>query len=163
MSTLKLQDIFFSYGKGALLQDFNLQVERGEIHCILGPSGCGKSTILHLIAGFLHPLYGTITLGEQLLERRIKGSRKEAFSLPTESRQVAMVFQKHCLFPHLDVEKNIQFGMKKKDPRQVEELLDLIGLPHKKKNYPHQLSGGGTTKGFSRPGTGLPPAHFTDG
>ncbi|MCY4524338.1 MAG: ABC transporter ATP-binding protein [Halobacteriovoraceae bacterium] len=137
MSFLKINAMDFAYdGKNKILSNFNLELKKGEFHCILGPSGCGKSTILHLIAGFLKLSSGSITLDEQVL------NRKDVFLNP-EERDLGIVFQEHCLFPHLTVEGNINFGMNpRKDPQRLNSLLELVGLADKKKCYPKNLSGG---------------------
>ncbi len=142
MSFLKLQEIDFSYKVDKVLHDFNLELEEGEIHCLLGPSGCGKSTILHLIAGFLRPCSGRIALGNRVLSQRPLNLEQDIF-LPPELRHLGVVFQEPCLFPHLTVEENIRFGVKQKnDIDPLNKFLELIGLSHKKGCYPEALSGG---------------------
>ena len=123
-------------GKTAALYDLNLEVRRGEILAVLGPSGCGKTTTLRLIAGFLAPDSGEITIGGQLVAGR-------GHSVPPEKRGVGMVFQEHALFPHLSVKDNIAFGLKRGDSgKQGEYLLKLVGLEALAERFPHELSGG---------------------
>jgi putative spermidine/putrescine transport system ATP-binding protein len=119
------------------VEDFVLNVERGEFVSFLGPSGCGKTTTLRMIAGFELPTSGTITLNGRDITQR-----------PPNQRDVGMVFQAYALFPNMSVGENVGFGMRiKKQPgdkirQRVHELLDLIHLPDKGGNYPYQLSGG---------------------
>ncbi len=127
----------FASGQDPAVEDFNLQVERGEFVSFLGPSGCGKTTTLRMIAGFETPTAGAIRLDGVDITNR-----------PPNQRNVGMVFQAYALFPNMTVGGNIGFGMQlKKRPREeidrrVKELLGLIHLPDKGPSYPYQLSGG---------------------
>jgi NitT/TauT family transport system ATP-binding protein len=116
------------------IRDASLRVSSGEFVAILGPSGCGKSTLLELCAGLERPTRGEVRIdGEP-----IKGPNPKA----------VMVFQEHSLFPWLDVEANVGFGLKmKKTPanerwRQVRDVLERVKLVKFARHYPHQLSGG---------------------
>jgi putative spermidine/putrescine transport system ATP-binding protein len=137
MAFLELTNVRKVFAGTAAVEDFNLQVARGEFVSFLGPSGCGKTTTLRMIAGFELPTAGAITLDGQDITYR-----------PPNQRNVGMVFQSYALFPNMTVSENIGFGMKiKKQPadairQRVRELLDLIHLPDKGPNYPYQLSGG---------------------
>ena len=143
MSFFKISTAAFSYdGKNKVLHNFNLQLKKGEFHCILGPSGCGKSTVLHLIAGFLKLNDGSITLDGRILEQKSGDNLQQNIFLNPEERDLGVVFQEHCLFPHLTVEENINFGMKPRDLRHLNHLLSLIDLAEKRKCYPKNLSGG---------------------
>ena len=135
MNFLEIERVNFSYQKNKIVENFTLKLKRGEIHCLLGPSGCGKSTILHLIAGFL-----SIGAGQIKLENEIFDNGQGLF-LPPEKRRLGIVFQESCLFPHLNVEENIYFGSKNQSHLK-RDWLELIGLAHKKKSYPQELSGG---------------------
>ena len=119
------------------VKDVNLTVNYGEILVLLGPSGCGKTTLLRLIAGFEEPTSGIISVGGQVV------SSPEKFIKP-ENRKVGMVFQDYALFPHLNVEKNIEFGLEKSDaPKEiVENIINLVGLQNLLKRMPNELSGG---------------------
>jgi putative spermidine/putrescine transport system ATP-binding protein len=137
MAFLDLQHIRKEFGSGVAVDDFNLAVEAGEFVSFLGPSGCGKTTTLRMIAGFEQPTGGHIFLeGKDITHSR-----------PSQ-RNVGMVFQSYALFPNMTVAQNIGFGLKlKQTPRdqirsKVAELLDLIHLPERESNYPHELSGG---------------------
>lgn len=126
-----------SFGKMTAVDGADLQVERGDIVALLGPSGCGKTTLLRLIAGFERVDDGTIELGGRLLSSRAR-------SLPPEKRRVGLVFQEYALFPHLNVDANVAFGVKRgtDKKRRVAEMLDLVGLSGLGKRMPHELSGG---------------------
>jgi iron(III) transport system ATP-binding protein len=136
---LEVRNVDVSYGKKTVLHDVSLHVNRGNFACLLGPSGCGKTTALRAIAGFERVDRGEIRLREKVVSR--PGS-----STPPENRKVGMVFQEDALFPHLTVEGNIAFGVKKHERRQrpgvVEEMLDVVGLKGLGDRYVHELSGG---------------------
>lgn len=121
------------------LDDFSLTAEHGEIIALLGPSGSGKTTALRLIAGFERPDAGVVAIGGKIM------ADKNTF-VPPEARGVGMVFQEYALFPHLTVEANIAFGLRKLDPRtrdqRVEGMLETVGLTPFAGRYPHELSGG---------------------
>ena len=127
----------FPGGGAAAVQDFSLDVDRGEFVSFLGPSGCGKTTTLRMIAGFERPTAGTITV-----------DGKDITNRPPNQRNVGMVFQSYALFPNMTVADNIGFGLKvrrrpKKDiDKRVTELLELIHLEDRGNRYPWQLSGG---------------------
>ncbi|RYI99230.1 MAG: ABC transporter ATP-binding protein, partial [Acetobacteraceae bacterium] len=111
----------------------------GEIISLVGESGSGKTTLLRLIAGLESPDHGTITLADRIISAPGRG-------IQPEKRGIGMVFQHHALFPHLTVEGNISYGIRKLPRAQraetVSSLLELVGLPGFGGRYPHQLSGG---------------------
>ena len=122
-----------------VINRLSLQLAKGEIGCLLGASGCGKSTILRAIAGF-EPLHG----GSIRLDgRELTGDNQ---LVAPEQRGVGMMFQDYALFPHLTVERNIGFGLRRRSKlersRRVDEMLALVGLQAERKRYPHELSGG---------------------
>ena len=108
-----------------------------EIAALLGPSGCGKTTLLRAIAGFETPEAGSIRLGGQTVAG-------PGLWLAPEHRHVGMVFQDGALFPHLTVEENVLYGIRKQPEahRRVEEVLSQVGLEGLGERYPDQLSGG---------------------
>ncbi len=137
MAFLELNNLNKIFGKAVAVNDFNLQVEKGELVSFLGPSGCGKTTTLRMVAGFEIPTTGTI---------KINGV--DITTNPPNKRNVGMVFQAYALFPNMTVAGNIGFGLKiaKKPPEQirkrVDEMLELIHMPGFGDRYPYQLSGG---------------------
>ncbi|MBM7571240.1 ABC transporter ATP-binding protein [Aquibacillus albus] len=121
------------------IKDFSLDIGKGEIISILGESGSGKSTILRLLAGLEVPLSGNISIdGKQIVDNR-------HFIAP-EKREVGLVFQDYALFPHMTVEKNIKFGLRKMTRQQkqsrMDEMLVLVNLSEYRNRYPYELSGG---------------------
>jgi len=122
-----------------VVRGLSMQVEKGELACLLGPSGCGKTTVLRTIAGF-EPL----TDGE--IRLRGRPVSRPGLTVPPEHRHLGMVFQDYALFPHLSVAANVAFGLPRmpagKKARGVEELLQVVGLGGLGERYPHELSGG---------------------
>lgn len=124
------------------LSHFELDVKftaHHEIVVLFGPSGSGKTTILNCLAGLEQPDNGSIHLEGSLLFG-------EGKSVPVQKRKVGYLFQDYALFPHMSVEKNIWYGVPKKDrPNKrevIEQLLDVLGIQHLLRKYPHQISGG---------------------
>ena len=134
---LSLQDIHHSYESVPALKGVDLEVNEGEIVCLLGQSGCGKSTLMNLAAGLLDLQRGEITLGDKLLS-------SPKHHVPPEKRPMGLVFQEGALFPHLTIEKNIVFGVSDiaKHSQITRQLLEQIGLSGYEDRYPHTLSGG---------------------
>ncbi|MDP3892825.1 ABC transporter ATP-binding protein [Nocardioides sp.] len=128
-----------SYGDVVAARSLSLTLAPGEIVTVIGPSGCGKSTMLRLIAGLERPDHGRIDIaGETVADAR-------TWRQP-EHRRVGLVFQDHALFPHLDVARNVAFGLDRM-PRaerreRVAEVLAMVHLGHLAGRYPHELSGG---------------------
>ena len=124
-------------GGVAAVEDFNLDVARGEFVSFLGPSGCGKTTTLRMIAGFEKPTSGTITV-----------DGKDITDKSPNQRNVGMVFQSYALFPNMTVAGNIGFGLKvRKRPKaeiakKVDELIEMMHLQGRADRYPWQMSGG---------------------
>ena len=105
---IKLNNITKEFDGVVVVDDFNLEVKKGEFVTFLGPSGCGKTTTLRMIAGFEMPTGGEILLnGEDIAQ------------LPPYKRPVNTVFQRYALFPHLDVYENVAFGLKLKKIKDV--------------------------------------------
>ena len=127
------------YHGQSILNDLSLQVQKGEIVCLLGSSGCGKTTLLKAIAGLLPLTSGRIEINQKIMS-------DQGNSLPPEQRNIGMIFQDYALFPHLTVAKNIGFGLKdfSKSDRtaRVDAMLSLVKLDGLGERYPHQLSGG---------------------
>ncbi len=137
MAVLDLQNVTKSFGDVRAVDSFGLTVGDGELVCLLGPSGSGKSTLLRMVGGFETPTGGSI---------RIDG--EDVTKAPPEKRPTGMVFQSHALWTHMNVFKNLAFGLKlRKLPtdeikRRVEAILELVGLPGYGTRLTHQLSGG---------------------
>ena len=137
MAYLELKNISKVFGKTTAVEDFNLQVEKGELVSFLGPSGCGKTTTLRMVAGFDIPTAGTITI-----------NKDDVTNKAPNQRDVGMIFQSYALFPNLTVAGNVGFGLKiaKKPAGEIEkrvaEMLELIHMPEYGNRYPYQLSGG---------------------
>ena len=133
---LELKQLNKSFDK-PVLKDVNLEIEKGEIISILGKSGSGKSTLLNVIAGFETANSGSLRVNDQIIFD--KRNNMEA-----QDRNIGFVFQNYALFPHLNVEKNLLFGVKNKKNKKtiVKELLEMIDLQGYEKKYPHELSGG---------------------
>jgi iron(III) transport system ATP-binding protein len=121
------------------VQGVNLGLHAGEIGVLIGPSGCGKTTLLRAVAG-LEPVSG----GKVLLSQRVVS--EPGHTVPAEQRRIGMVFQDYALFPHMDVGRNVGFGIehlpKSERARRVAEVLTLVGLEGAEKRFPHELSGG---------------------
>jgi putative spermidine/putrescine transport system ATP-binding protein len=119
------------------LDDFNLNVAKGELVALLGPSGCGKTTALRIIAGL-----------EKSNAGRVQLNSKDITNDPAHVRNMGMVFQAYSLFPHLNVAENVAFGLKMRKvsksvrDKKINTILELVGLDHHHKRFAHQLSGG---------------------
>ena len=137
MAYLNLTKITKQYGDAVVVDDFNLDVEKGEFVSFLGPSGCGKTTTLRMVAGFEIPTSGAITLGGVDITDKAPNQRN-----------VGMIFQAYALFPNMTVAQNIGFGLRiRKEPEsavkeRVQEMISLINLEKHAEKYPYQLSGG---------------------
>ena len=137
-SILELKDLSHSYdGSEISLKNISLIVNKAEKVSVLGPSGSGKSTLLRLIAGLEKPYSGTITIQGKIV------SDQDHMVAP-EKRNVGLVVQNKALFPHLTVEKNIGFGIRKKQEKTkiIADLLSLFKIEHLSNKYPHEISGG---------------------
>jgi len=134
---LELRHICQQYGHQPLLHQLNLQVAAGEIVALLGPSGSGKSTLLNIIAGLQPPDAGSVWL-----------DGVDITAVPPERRGFALMFQEFALFPHLNVQDNVAFGLvEQRLPRtlaraQALQMLDLFGLAQMAARRVWSLSGG---------------------
>jgi len=134
---VELRNASKRYGEHVALDDFSLDVRRGEFLTLLGASGSVKTTIWRLVAGFEQPHSGQILI-----------DGRDAAGLPPYRRNVNTVFQHYALFPHLSVFRNVSFGLEQKElsrdeiRRRVRAMLELVELPGKEDRLPSQLSGG---------------------
>lgn len=141
MTFVSVQDLTFRYSakQEPVIDGFSLAIRQGEIVGIPGPSGSGKSTLLRLLAGLEVPTKGKIVIdGRTVVDARI--------FVPAEKRGVGMVFQDYALFPHLNVEQNVIFGLHRMSNAErhnrLKEMLELVHLQDFAHRYPHELSGG---------------------
>jgi ABC-type Fe3+/spermidine/putrescine transport system ATPase subunit len=138
---LSLDKIGKRYGDAVAVADFSLDIEEGEFISLLGPSGCGKTTMLRMIAGFVPPTSGTITLNGNVIS-------SPAAVVPPERRGMSMIFQSYAIWPNMTVEENVRFGLEiRKVPaaeatRRVAAILDVVHLGEHASRYPAELSGG---------------------
>jgi spermidine/putrescine transport system ATP-binding protein len=136
-SSVELRSVTKRFDQLAAVDDLDLELARGEFFTLLGPSGCGKTTTLRMIAGFERPTAGEI---------RIEG--EDVAHLPPHKRPTNTVFQSYALFPHLSVEDNVGFGLKRKkvDKAEIKQRvaaeLERVGLASEGKRRPSMLSGG---------------------
>jgi putrescine transport system ATP-binding protein len=134
---VKIRNVTKKFGDAFAVSDVSLDIYKGELFCLLGGSGSGKSTLLRMLAGFETPTSGTIEIDGQ-----------DMTGVAPYNRPVNMMFQSYALFPHMNVEQNIAYGLKRdhlpKDEiaDRVAELLALVKLQDFGKRKPHQLSGG---------------------
>ena len=136
--SIEIKNINKSFdGRGkslSVLENINLEINDGELICLLGPSDCGKTTLLRLIAGLYQPTSGEIVANGELVEK------------PSGDR--AVIFQQYSLFPWLTVLQNVTFGLeisggsKEENIQAAERYLKSVGLLDCKDSYPHELSGG---------------------
>jgi iron(III) transport system ATP-binding protein len=137
VSGICIEGVSKSFGRHAVLEGLDLDVPDGSVTAVLGESGSGKTTLLRMVAGLERPDTGTIRIGGTLVD----GPR---CFVPPERRRIGLVPQEGALFPHLTVERNIAFGLRRREDRRsrVAELLELVGMTGMGGRYPHQLSGG---------------------
>ena len=134
---LELKGLSKVLGGRVIIDNLDLQVKKGEMVSLLGPSGCGKTTTLRMIAGFLIPDNGTVTL-----------AGKDVTTIGPEKRPSAMVFQNYALWPHMTVFKNVAYPLKVRKvnkaeiEKRVHDVLGVVNLMHHKDSRPAQISGG---------------------
>jgi putative spermidine/putrescine transport system ATP-binding protein len=137
MAYLTLSNVSKQFGDSYAVQDFNLDIDKGEFVSFLGPSGCGKTTTLRMVAGFEAPTDGSIT---------IDGA--DITGKAPNQRNMGMIFQSYALFPNMTVSQNIGFGLRVRKASKseindrVREMVSLVNLDQHADKYPYQLSGG---------------------
>lgn len=136
-SFIRIRGVSKHFGKFVAVDNVDLDIARGELFSILGGSGCGKTTLLRMLAGFEAPTAGTIEI-----------DGVDITSMPPYDRPVNMMFQSYAVFPHMTVEKNIAYGLRKENvaadelAKRVDETIALVQLDDFRKRKPGQLSGG---------------------
>ena len=134
---IKVQSVSKHFGDFTAVDSVDLDIYKGELFCLLGGSGCGKSTLLRMLAGFETPSSGSIIIDGVNMN-----------DVPPYERPVNMMFQSYALFPHMTVENNVAYGLKRDGmaktdiDQKVEEMLSMVELTQFRKRKPHQLSGG---------------------
>jgi putrescine transport system ATP-binding protein len=134
---LVIEDLAKSYGGFAAVDNVSLKIFKGEIFALVGASGCGKTTLLRMLAGFVEQSAGRILI-----------DGVEMSGVPPHLRPVNMMFQSYALFPHMTVEQNVAYGLRRMDlPREekqqrVQHGLEMVQLGPLAQRKPHQLSGG---------------------
>jgi iron(III) transport system ATP-binding protein len=132
-----------TFGDTVAVDDFSVDAAEGEFVTFLGPSGCGKTTCLRMIAGFIKPDTGRVTIGDRIVFDHEKG-----LYVAPEDRGVGMVFQSYAVWPHMTVADNVGYPLKIKKAtpavrkEKVAQALELVKMPELANRYPHQLSGG---------------------
>jgi len=136
-TSVEMQDVIKDFGSNRVLHEFNMRVEPGEFVSLLGPSGSGKTTALRLVAGL-----------ERLTGGVIRMNDVDVSDVPTNKRDIGMVFQAYSLFPHLTALQNTMFGLQMRSMpaatarTKAMETLELVGLADLADRYPHAMSGG---------------------
>jgi putrescine transport system ATP-binding protein len=134
---VRIEGVTKKFGEFVAVDNVSLEIYRNELFCLLGGSGCGKSTLLRILAGFESASMGKIYIDDVDME-----------GIPPYERPVNMMFQSYALFPHMNVEKNIAFGLKQDGlnkaeiAKRVADMLALVQLEPFARRKPHQLSGG---------------------
>lgn len=134
---IEIERLSRHYGQYQAVQDVSFSLNKGEMLALLGPSGCGKTTTLRMVAGFVKPSGGTI---------RFQG--RDVTALAPHKRDTGLVFQNYALFPHLSVQDNVAFGLKRRGvptserKTRIEAILNKVKLAGLEKRFPRQLSGG---------------------
>ena len=137
MSILALRNVSKSFGDVVAVRDISFEVDQGEYVVMVGPSGSGKTTLLLMVGGFEYPDAGHILINDEVVD-----------DIPPARRNTATVFQDYALFPHMRVQRNIEFGLKMRGATRQQrreralEMLELVGLEGLGSRRPHELSGG---------------------
>ena len=141
MAFIDIKGLTKNFGAFRALRGIDIAVEEKEFVTFLGPSGCGKTTTLRVLAGFLVPDGGSISVGGQVLS-------SPAGVVPPERRRMGMVFQNYAVWPHMSVLENVSFGLRytqfdrRDEKSRVDQILAAVGLQGLEDRHPGQLSGG---------------------
>ncbi len=135
---LEISNLFHSYGNEiSTIKDFSFSLKDGEIASIIGASGIGKTTLLRIIAGLEEPAEGEVRIKEKLVSSK-------NFILPPEKRNLGLVVEDRALFPHLNVKKNVMFGINYMEEKEslTREFLELFKVLDLADKFPHEISAG---------------------
>lgn len=135
---LEISDLSHSYDDEIFtITDFSFSLKEGEITSIIGASGIGKTTLLRIIAGLEQPVEGEVRINEKLVSSK-------NFILPPEKRNLGLVVEDRALFPHLNVKKNVMFGINYIEEKEslAREYLELFKVLDLEKKFPHEISAG---------------------
>ena len=136
-ATITIENALKRYGNDTIINGLSLEVQPGEFFTLLGPSGCGKTTLLRMIIGFNSIAGGIFKINNRVIN-----------DIPTNKRNIGMVFQNYAVFPHMSVFDNVAFGLKnRKLPKEeiqkkVDAILKVVKIDHLKNRMPAKLSGG---------------------
>ncbi|MHA1476206.1 MAG: ABC transporter ATP-binding protein, partial [Promethearchaeota archaeon] len=139
MTYLKLQNIHMKYQNEYIINDLNLNVQRGELLILLGSSGCGKTSLLKIIAGLIHPEKGEIIIEDQ-----------DITEFSPQRREIGYVPQSQVLFPHLNIKENIAFGLRARNKenskdafeQKIQDVAKLAQIEDLLERFPSEISGG---------------------
>lgn len=143
MAKVRFENISSRYGNNYILKDFSLEVESGQILCLVGPSGCGKTTLVRCLLGLSKPESGEIYVGD-----RCVFSTKKRVNVPTERRNIGIVFQDYAVWPHMTVKENVLYPLRKRKMAKPEAekkamyALTQVNMTEYANHLPSQLSGG---------------------
>jgi iron(III) transport system ATP-binding protein len=141
VASVELRGLSKRFGSLTVVDAVDLRIDHGQLVCLLGPSGCGKTTTLRLLAGFLEPSDGEISVGNRVVSSRAK-------TVPPENRNMSMIFQSYALWPHMTVADNITYGLRLRKldrdtiAKKLAAILATTKLEPLSQRYPGELSGG---------------------
>jgi len=143
MSIIKLKNLTKTFGAEKAIDRINLTIDNGDFLTLLGPSGCGKTTTLRCLSGLEEPDGGEIYIDDTCIF-----SYEQGISTPPGGRHLGLVFQNYALWPHMTVNQNIAFGLRKANleksikEQRIKDVLAMVSLESFANRYPHELSGG---------------------
>ena len=134
---LNLKEVYFEVNSNLVLEDINLDIDEGNFVSIIGKSGSGKTTLLKIISGLKKQTKGTVILNDKILSN-------DGIFVEPEDRKLGLVVQEKVLFPHLNVQDNVQFGIASDDKKNEKciEMLKKFHISDLIDKYPHEISGG---------------------
>ncbi|HIS94187.1 MAG TPA: ABC transporter ATP-binding protein [Candidatus Ventricola gallistercoris] len=143
MANVRFENVTVSYGNHTVLKNFSLEVESGQIMCLVGPSGCGKTTLVRALLGLNKPESGIISVGDRVLF-----DAKKRTNVPAEKRNIGIVFQDYAVWPHMTVIENVSYPLKKqrRNKQEIQQramhALEQVRMTEYANHLPSQLSGG---------------------